>query len=604
MNRWIWVPAVLMLGLTGCVNPETRAQSAEETEREKDLEVRLIGDVTEVSSVQPAQVSGVGLVTGLDGTGYSPNGVFRTMLEQQLRKQRVENVKALLDSPNNCLVLVTAFIPPGSRKGDVIDVEVTLPDRSKGKVSSLRGGYLQDCVLRDYDNKKNLVPSYKGRDELVPGNILAHARGPLLVGFGNANFGNEDESVEMLHARIWGGGISNIDRPLNLLLKHDNKTARMANAVANKLNLMFQDDVRARRLIQQNLYLLDDITRQLNQKQEQNLGSGEMAKAGNESLINLRVPYAYRYNAERYLRVARLTPLRETAEQQGNYRRRLQKMLLDPPETIRAALRLEALGKESIPALKRGLDSEHPLVRFAAAEALAYLGSTTSVEELARLAERHVELRMFCLMALSSLDEGICRTKLAEMLTMDDASLRCGAFRAMRLLQDDKGLRKELGGEVLGNSFWLHRVAPQSPRLVYFALGKKAEIVLFGENIQLAPVRLLAGSEFVVSMEHGDDRCTITRITSQNGYTYKQSTPRLEDVLRTMASMGAGYPEAVDLLRKLDDRQAINCPVAANTLPVLLSVEELADGGRNPNFLKDAPSRTSDVRETTDLLKN
>ena len=36
-----------------------------------------------------------------------------------------------------------------------------------------------------------------------------------------------------------------------------------------------------------------------------------MAKAVNKELINLRVPYAYRYNPERYLRVARLMPLRE-----------------------------------------------------------------------------------------------------------------------------------------------------------------------------------------------------------------------------------------------------------------------------------------------------
>src|SRR5262245_37898087 len=113
MNRWIWVLGALALGLTGCVNPQTRAQSAEETEREKDLDVRTIGDVTEVSNIQEIQVSGIGLVTGLDGTGHSPNSAARTILEQQLRKQKVDNVKALLDSPNNCMVYVTAFIPAG-----------------------------------------------------------------------------------------------------------------------------------------------------------------------------------------------------------------------------------------------------------------------------------------------------------------------------------------------------------------------------------------------------------------------------------------------------------------------------------------------------------
>jgi hypothetical protein len=577
----------LLLSLAGCVSPQTRGQSAEETEREKDLDVRTVGEVTEVSNVQPIQVSGVGVVTGLEGTGHSPPGAWRTMLEQQLRKQKIENVKALLDSPNNCLVFVTAFIPPGSRKGDVLDVEVTLPPGSKA--TSLRGGYLQDCILRDYETRKHLMPTYDGGDRLLPGHVLAHARGPLLVGFGNP-----DEPAEQRRARIWGGGISNLDRPFYLLLKNDEKSARIANAVAERLNLMFQDDNRVHKMIQQNssqLFLLDDVTQQLNQKQDR----GEMARAVNKEMIFLRVPYAYRYNAERYLRVARLMPLREVPEKQGRYRRRLQKMLLDPSDTIRAALRLEALGKESVPALKRGLDSDYPLVRFAAAEALAYLGTTAGAHELARLAEQQTELRMFCLMALSSLDEGICRTKLSEMLTLDDPSLRCGAFRALRLLDESAPrLRRDLGGELLGNSFWLHRVGPQSPRLVHFALGKKAEIVLFGEDIQISAVKVLAGSEFAVSVEPSDDRCTVSRITTQ-GVARKQCTLRLDDVLRTMADLGAGYPEAVDLLRKLDDRQALNCPIAANALPTLISVEDLADAGRNPNFLRDVAPRRKEA---------
>jgi hypothetical protein len=431
------------------------------------------------------------------------------------------------------------------------------------------------------------MPKYGGPDQLMAGHILAHARGPLMVGFGNT-----DEAGELVRGRIWGGGVSNIERPFYLLLKNDEQSARIANAVAEKLNLMFQDDARAQRLVQQNqrLFLMDDVTRQLNQKQEQSLGRGDMAKAISKELVNLRVPYAYRYNPARYLRVARLTPLHEAPEMQGRYRRRLQKMLLDPSETVRAALRLEALGKESAPTLKHGLESEHPLVRFASAEALAYLGSTSGVEELARLTVQHPDLRMYGLLALSSLDEGICRNKLAEMLTMDDTSLRCGAFRALRVLQDDKGLRRELGGEVLNHSFWLHQIAPKSSRLVYFALGKKAEIVLFGEEIQVAPIRLLAGSEFTVVIDNGDDRCTISRITTQ-GSVSKQCTRRLDDVLRAMAALGAGYPEAVDLLRQLDDRQALNCPVAANALPTQVSVEDLADSGRDPSFLRDNVQR-------------
>lgn len=596
MKRRLWLLGNFLLlagaALTGCVTPQARFQSAEESEREKDLDVRTIGEVTEVANAQPIQVSGVGVVTGLEGTGHSPPGGFRTMLEQQLRKQKIQNVKALLDSPDNALVLVSAFIPAGARKGDPLDVEITLPPGSKA--TSLRGGYLQECVLHNFDSTRHLSPEYTGNDKLLKGHILARARGPLLVGFGSP-----DEVAEQRRARIWSGGLSHINRPFYLVLKNDEKSARIANAVAERLNFMFQDDPRKQQVVRDNsrLFLLDDVTQQLNHKQE-TLGKGELARAINKEIVHVRVPYAYRHNPERYLRVARLMPLREVPEQQGRYRRRLHKMLLDPSDTLRAALRLEALGKESVPALKRGLESDHALVRFASAEALAYLGSTAGVEELSHLARRHTELRRYCLLALASLEEAICRDRLGEMLTEPDVELRCGAFMAYRLIEEPRlteaafkeasrlGREVPLGAELLNDAFWLHRLTPNSPRLVHFSMGKRAEIVLFGDNIQIVPpVKVLVGPEFTITAEPGDDRCTVSRFTNQGGVARKQCAPRLEDVLRTMAELGAGYPEAVDLLRKLDDRRAVNCPVVCNVLPAQVSVEELAERARDPHFL-------------------
>src|SRR5262245_25592926 len=200
-----WALAALpALGLLGCVSPQTRAQSAEEQERDKDLDVLTVRDVVgDVANAWPLQVSGVGLVTGLDGTGYSPVGFYRKMLEEQLRKQGQEHVKELLDDPNNALVLVTAMLPPGARKGDVLDMEVTLPPGSKA--TSLRGGYLELCPLRPYETTKNINPD-QGTNSLLPGHVLAHARGPLLVGLGT------DEPAEQRKARLWAGGVSHTDR--------------------------------------------------------------------------------------------------------------------------------------------------------------------------------------------------------------------------------------------------------------------------------------------------------------------------------------------------------------------------------------------------------
>src|SRR5207244_12474194 len=116
------------------------------------------------------------------------------------------HVRELLDSPNNALVVVSALIPAGARRGDRIDVEVHLPQQSK--VTSLRGGYLQECVLRNYSSTKTLNPDFKGIDTLKEGHILARGRGPLVVGLGDG-----DEAARVRSGRVWEGGVSLLDRP-------------------------------------------------------------------------------------------------------------------------------------------------------------------------------------------------------------------------------------------------------------------------------------------------------------------------------------------------------------------------------------------------------
>src|SRR5688572_20251404 len=112
MNARFSTAAGMLLLLTGCLSPFTRFQSAEEAERDQDLAVKTIGEHVELANVGALQVSGVGLVIDLPGTGDSPKtGDFRKMLEEQLRKQKVENVKALIDSPNSAMVYVTARLP-------------------------------------------------------------------------------------------------------------------------------------------------------------------------------------------------------------------------------------------------------------------------------------------------------------------------------------------------------------------------------------------------------------------------------------------------------------------------------------------------------------
>src|SRR4029077_5363776 len=172
-------------------------------------------DVTDESNAQPVPITGVGLVVGLDGTGgrANPDG-YPAFLEGELLKRRYEHVKEILDSPNTSVVLVSALIPPGVRKGDRFDVEVTLPPQSR--TTSLQGGCLLECSLFDGSTTKSINPKFEGPNRYLKGQSLGLAEGPLLVGFGES-----DDAVRLRHARIWSGGHSKLDRPYFLVLKSD-----------------------------------------------------------------------------------------------------------------------------------------------------------------------------------------------------------------------------------------------------------------------------------------------------------------------------------------------------------------------------------------------
>jgi hypothetical protein len=278
------------------------------------------------------------------------------------------------------------------------------------------------------------------------------------------------------------------------------------------------------------------------------------------------------------------------------YREQLAEDILDPTRTVVAALRLEALGTSSIAVLKEGLKHEHPLVRFCSAEALAYLGSPSAGEELAKAVSQQPYLRAFALTAMASLDEAVCHVKLAELMASDfDDETRYGAFRALRTL-DEKA--PEIGGELLNETYWLHEVAPGSKPLVHFTTNKRAEIVFFGKTPKLTgPFSILSG-EFAITAAAGADRCTITHIPFHGGDGAEgrsQCPMELAELLRNLASQGASYPEAIEVIRQASACKNLTCRVVNDALPQAVTVAQVAGAGRQ-DLKKDSP-------ETVQLIK-
>lgn len=557
-------------GLVGCKSTEpaknqlqTRSQIGEDPS-DPDAVV-TIGAKTSVSNTEPLVVNSVGLVYQLAGTGSSPPpGGWRTMLEDSLKKLKRDqafNVKEVLDNPGRTtsLVMVSALVPPGARKGDPIDVQVTLPEESK--TTSLQGGVLFPVELLTSDTANNVHSQLHGGapgahgGRLLLGDAWARAQGPLVAGSFVPLNGKAAQDVDAdgrpsyRAGVIAGGGRVLANRPYYLLLNPGDQNSRIAAGIAERINTTFHST------------------------SDPNL---KVAEAKTKELILLNVPTTYRHNHYRFLLVARQVPYMQVGAASA-YRQRLEEELLDPATAVTAAVKLEALGGDCRRSLRVGLESPSPWVRFAAAEALAYLGQTDGVAELARLAADHPALRAQCLKALASVDDASSTDRLVDMLASPDTELRQGAFIALRMADDR---HPALGGTLMAKSYWLHRLAPDAPPAVHLSTTGRTEVLLFGDVKLRGPVPPMSvGGNFTVSWQDGQPTARVTRVVKgkdQAEVKEARCAPNLAAILGAVATLGGGYAEAVELIRKADRAEALSGQLVIDASPRELSIQQLA----------------------------
>ena len=144
-----------------------------------------IKEVAAVQGVRSNQLSGYGLVVGLDGTGdqttqmpYTTQSVQNYL--QQMGITLPGNINARnIQLKNVAAVIVTAELPAFAQPGQQIDVVVS----SMGNAKSLKGGTLITTPLRGAD-----------------GEIYALAQGNMVVGGGGASQGGSKVQINHLSA--------------------------------------------------------------------------------------------------------------------------------------------------------------------------------------------------------------------------------------------------------------------------------------------------------------------------------------------------------------------------------------------------------------------
>ena len=519
----------ICLALGGCAGTSVRSQSPE-AEDLATSHIKLVGDFAVPHGMTTTHIEAVGLVTGLAGTGSDPEpSPERSALLDEMQKRGVPEPNKILQSTSTSLVLVQGFLRPGIQKGDRFDVEVRIPSRSE--TTSLRNGWLMETRLRELTPIDN---------QIREGYLLGLAEGPILV---DPEQDGADNSVSLGRGRVLGGGVAVKSRPMRLLLKPDVRTTK-EQGVRNSAS----------------------IEQALNRRFATYVGGIKtgVATAKTDEYLELTVHPRYKDNVARYVRVLEAVPIKESTVDRMKRIKLLERQLFDPVTCDSAALKLEALGHEGIPPLAQGIAADDPLVRFYAAEALAYLDDSRAAEPLAAAAKDEPAFRVFALAALSAMDDFAAYDALRGLLEGSSAETRYGAFRALWAMNAQDPLVK---GEQLGDQFSYHLLDSSGPPLIHVTRSYRPEIVIFGPRQRLKTPLLLEPNKQLLVKADKDGQVSVSRFAVGEPRAERVVSDSLDEVIRAIVELGGTYPDVVQLLQQAKSHQALEGRLEVDAVP-------------------------------------
>jgi flagellar basal body P-ring protein FlgI len=546
-----------MVAFAGCTSPLIRGQSPAEVQDlaadEVQQGVLLVGDYCGGTGLEYKKLEAIGLVTNLDNTGSDPPpGPGRDYLLGEMQGREIENPSKVLQSPRVSLVQVTAWLPPACQKGDVIDVLVKVPKKSA--TTSLRGGWLMQARLREM-----MAASGKIRR----GHESGLAQGNVVV---DSIFNGKGDRLNEVRGRVLGGGVSNMERNLGLIVRRDDVSIETTSVIGNAVNQRF--------------YTFDRGHKR------------GVAEPKTDKFVELLVPARYRNNLSRYVAVVRSVPMRETAWERAKRLEVLEQKLMEPTTAGKASLQLEAIGKDALPILKKGLASRDLEIRFHAAEALAFLEEPAAAKTLAEAARDETAFRWAALAALSSIDHVQAYEALSELLHSPSAETRYGAFRAMRLRNPNDPAVK---GERLGNQFTLNLVPSLTEPMIHVSKVQRAEIVLFGQELRMRPPTGIYAGPDILLTSPDSEQVKISRFVPGEEDRIVFSSTAVDQVIRAIASVGGTYGDVV---------QAIHEAKQAGLLDARVAVDAIPKPGRTYYRSNEAPTEVDDADLDSLIMDN
>lgn len=558
VDRRLFLAGSAALSAMGCHNFVRRSQSPDElsTSLKNDVQATSAGYISEICRIFGAnysKIEGIGLAFGLAETGSDPKpGGQREHLIRELGGQKLSvDIPTLLAGKDTELVLLKGLIPPAAKAGDRFDVEV-------GTMRSTDATSIENGMV----SKTRMFPIESIGRSVTKGNTLGYCQGRILV---DSLFESRQDQANQLHGYILGGGIVIEGREIGLQLASEHASTKRAVGIARAINTRFTYSDKA--------------------------GRHGIANPKTDRFVSLIVPHEYRNNLGRFLDIVMNIVHSETPNELLERMEDLEQGVIDPARAALSAFRLEAIGKNGVPILKRVLKHDDLEIKFYAAEALAYLGEPDGLPHLRMVAETEPALRWAAITALSTIPGAEAAKALTELLHSSSAETRFGAFQGMQNHSPEDPL---VAGQSLGD-FTLYRLASTTTQpMLHFSRSKQAEIVVFGDHQTVSEgFYYEAGKVVVQGTMNG--HVSISKSTAK-GNQRMVVTNQVSDLIQALNKAGFSYGDILKIFRQAKNNGTLGARLVVNAQPRLGRTYvpgQFSDGSTSQNETRDAAKSLS-----------
>jgi hypothetical protein len=542
-------------------------------------------------NTEPFLVSGYGFVSNLNGTGDSsaPNAVREYMVKEMIKHKwdsslttfRTPTPEEALRDPRNAIVQVDGYLPPGVRKGQRFDIQVSaIPDNN---TSSLAQGDLFQTELR-----------ILGANPLDPGgsvNVFARAEGPIFVNPAYALKTESDIERDPAARRslrlglIMNGARSLEDRPLGLRLRQP--SMRMSRYIEQRIDQRLQE-------------IRPDI----------------VAAAQDEGIVHLYVPAALNGDWEHFAGLVNFIYLNNTPEFAAVKARQLADEAVKPDAPLlEISYAWEGLGKNALPVIheRQLMSHANPDVAFAAARAAAYLGDAGAPQALINMARtpghkfqvNAVEV-LGTLRSSPSINE-----MLRPLLNSPETLVRLAAYRMLARNGDNAVFAMPIKGGPAQGGFTLDVVRSDGPPIIYATQRGEPRIAVIGTRLNLNMPLTFATLEGRLSISSNADNRTATifyRPRIPAGGVSRKNAGRLDPIsvvtnpdvaeiivrlsgesfgeAHTGRALDFNYGEILSILSSMTTSRQITAYAGGQRLPASFILQELP---RVEDEILDAP---------------